>query len=132
MHIGTRIKQLMKDRGVSTKKMADHCGISPGAVSNWFSTGRISKENLVKAAAVLNVTMSELITGDEFLPVETPSGYSVEALALAWLLDQIPNRLAKTRANHAATTAILAVINEPGAAPTRKPAATENPKKLPA
>ena len=64
MHIGERIKKLMKDRGVSPQTMAAHCEVTPGAVSNWFSTGRISKPNLAKAAALLHVSADELISDD--------------------------------------------------------------------
>lgn len=64
MHIGKRIKELMRQRGVSTQAMAQHCGVTPGAVSNWFSTGRISKTNLVKACALLHVEVGDVIAGD--------------------------------------------------------------------
>lgn len=64
MHIGQRIKKLMKDKGVSPQVMAAHCEVTPGAVSNWFSTGRISKPNLAKAAALLQVSADELISDD--------------------------------------------------------------------
>lgn len=63
MHIGQRIKVLMKARGISTAAMAKHCGVSAGAVSNWFSSGRISKESVVKAAAMLGVSAEDLIEG---------------------------------------------------------------------
>jgi phage repressor protein C with HTH and peptisase S24 domain len=54
----------MRAQGLATKKMADYCGVTPGAVSNWFSTGRISKENLVLAAELLKVSTDSLISGD--------------------------------------------------------------------
>jgi phage repressor protein C with HTH and peptisase S24 domain len=63
MHIGTLLKRLMRDRGVTTKAMAAHCEVSPGAVSNWFATGRISKENLAQAAHLLGVSTDDLISG---------------------------------------------------------------------
>lgn len=63
MHIGQRIKNVMKRRKVSTRVMADYCEVTPGAVSNWFSTGRITKENLVKVADRLAVSVEDLISG---------------------------------------------------------------------
>jgi len=63
MHIGILIKRLMREREITTKEMAAHCEVSPGAVSNWFATGRISKENLVQVAAVLKVKVEDLIAG---------------------------------------------------------------------
>lgn len=64
MHIGATLKKVMKERGVSPASMATHCGVTRGAVSNWFSTGRITKENLVKAANLLKVTVEALVAGD--------------------------------------------------------------------
>ena len=64
MHIGLRIKELMDANKVSGKEMAAYCGITPGAVSSWFSTGRISKEKLAMAADLLKVSTDELISGE--------------------------------------------------------------------
>lgn len=46
-------------------------------------------------------------------------GYSVEALALAWLLDQVKNRLDKKKAETEASAVILGYVN--AAAPTHRP-----------
>ena len=64
MHIGKRIKNVMKDRRISTKEMAEHCEVTPGAVSNWFATGKITKENLLLVAKRLEVDVSDLISGE--------------------------------------------------------------------
>ena len=64
MHIGLRIKRLMEKQKISGKEMAAHCGITPGGVSSWFSTGRISKEKLALAAELLGVSTDDLISGD--------------------------------------------------------------------
>lgn len=129
MHIGQRIKQLMKDKGVTTRSMSEHCDVSAGAVSNWFSSGRISKDNLVKAADKLGVNVVELISGEQSAQVDV-QGYSTEALALAWLLDQIPNRLDKTIAANAATAAVLEVLQRSGAKSTHTPGSSAIPTKL--
>lgn len=63
MHIGILIKRLMRERNITTKAMAAYCGVTPGAVSNWFGTGRITKDNLAQVAAVLKVTTDDLISG---------------------------------------------------------------------
>jgi transcriptional regulator with XRE-family HTH domain len=63
MHIGERIKALVNEKNVSVKALALHCGVSPGAVSNWFRTGRITKENLLLAAEFLGATAEEIISG---------------------------------------------------------------------
>lgn len=64
MHIGLRIKELMDAKKVSGKEMAAYCEITPGAVSSWFSTGRISKEKLAMVADRLQVSTDELISGE--------------------------------------------------------------------
>lgn len=64
MHLGKRLQRAMKERKVTAKVMALHCGVTPGAVSNWFSSGRITKDNLAKAAALLGLSSDDLILGD--------------------------------------------------------------------
>jgi transcriptional regulator with XRE-family HTH domain len=63
MHIGERLRTLVKERGVAVKALALHCGVTTGAVSNWFRTGRITKENLLAAAEFLGTTADEVISG---------------------------------------------------------------------
>jgi transcriptional regulator with XRE-family HTH domain len=63
VHTGNHIRAAMSRGNVSSKAMAAHCGVTPGAVSAWFSTGRISKANLLKVAELLQVDIAELITG---------------------------------------------------------------------
>jgi len=63
MHVGQRLKRLMKKEGITPSAMAAHCEVTAGAVSNWFATGRITKPNLLKAAKLLGVTPEALILG---------------------------------------------------------------------
>jgi hypothetical protein len=37
--------------GQTPKALADHCGVTPQAITGWLKTGRITKTNLTKAAA---------------------------------------------------------------------------------
>jgi len=88
MHIGLRIKKLMEDKKVSGKEMAVHCGITPGAVSSWFSTGRISKEKLAMAAELLNVTTDDLISGDtsqQHGNVDAARAFTGEIPVISWV-----------------------------------------------
>lgn len=88
MHIGKRIQQLMKDRKVSGKEMAAYCGITPGAVSSWFSTGRISKENLAMAADLLKVSTDELISGESITSlanVDASRQFTGEVPVISWI-----------------------------------------------
>lgn len=51
-----------------------------------------------------------------------PHGYSPEALALGWTLDQITDKLAKKRAETEASAILLAAIQQIEAAPNDMPA----------
>lgn len=132
MTLGKRIQRLMKERGLSAVQVARACNITPGAVSNWFSTGRVSKENLAVFCRLAGVDMARFIAGDDEQTAPEPDGMSVEAVALGWLLDQVPGRIARVRANHAATAAILRVLEESDAPPTHKPESRVTPEKPPA
>lgn len=120
MHLGLRLKGLMKVRGVTTSAMAVHCEVSRGAVSNWFVNGRISKENLMKAAEKLRTTSDRLVKFDvdEILELEeldrkngakgvaqhmdgalkdSRKTYSLSALELALMFDKLPTELARNK-----------------------------------
>lgn len=64
MHVGKRLKKLMQEKGISTEAMAARCEVTPGAVSNWFATGHIARDNLVVVADALGESLRYLITGD--------------------------------------------------------------------
>ena len=96
---------------------------SEQVVTNWGRRG-VSKPGALKAAVRFGCSANWILTG----VADAVVGYSVEALALAWLLDQVPDRMAKTRANYAATKAILDVIHESDALPTHTPAPPANLK----
>lgn len=94
MHVGLRLKRLMRAQGVTTSEMADYCHVSRGAVSNWFATGRITKPNLAAAAARLGVTLEDLIVGNagergsKLRPAAEPPAFALsqteQALVLAF------------------------------------------------
>lgn len=65
MHVGRRIKRLMQEKGIGNERAAAACGVTPGAVSNWFATGQITRDNLVVIADLLGESVRYLMTGDE-------------------------------------------------------------------
>ncbi len=67
---------------VSSRAMAEHCGVTPGAVSAWFSTGRISKANLLKVAKRLQIDVADLITGVSTARSPDPAKASVMSTAV--------------------------------------------------
>lgn len=159
MHIGQRIKALMAVRKVSTSAMAVHCEVTRGAVSNWFVNGRITKTNLAKVAEKLRTTTDRLISYDvdEILELEANDRatgarsiapaldaarggvgrqtYSLDALEVAHMFDQLPGELAKRRAtayveNLLVRNPSLAAASSELAAP-RKRAAPRKPVSAP-
>lgn len=59
------LRALMNAKGVSRRKMAADCGISPSAVNSWFnrSAENISLPTLLKLSKYFNVTIEELVHG---------------------------------------------------------------------
>ena len=60
------------------------------------------------------------VTSKELAHAESTAGLSGEALALAWLLDQVTDRLDKKKAEVEASAAILRYMSGNDAAPTHK------------
>src|SRR5207247_8318017 len=58
---GQFIKWLAIESKVTPTQLAEHCGVSRGAVSNWFETGSMSKMNLVRVAERLGTTVEPLL-----------------------------------------------------------------------
>lgn len=59
------LRALMSAKGVSRRKMAADCGISPSAVNSWFnrSAENISLPTLLKLSTYFGVTIEELVHG---------------------------------------------------------------------
>jgi len=55
--IRDRLRQLSKTQGW----LADELGVSNNAVSKWISTGKISRENSIAAAKVLDMSVEALL-----------------------------------------------------------------------
>ena len=62
----TRLKLARLKAGYSQKDLADRVGVTPGSVSQW-EVGRTfpSVKKLVKLADILNITVEEVINGNE-------------------------------------------------------------------
>lgn len=64
--IRQRLAKAIEDSGLSHSELARIVGVTRGAVSNWLSTGTISKANLFKAAEALRIPADYLLTGSRF------------------------------------------------------------------
>lgn len=68
--LGKKIKDLLAEKKIPARRVAQHCNVTPGAVSNWFSTGKINRENLVKVAELLDVSVESLMADDDNVVVD--------------------------------------------------------------
>lgn len=61
------LQALMSAKGVSRRKLAKECGISPSAVNSWFnrSAENISLQTLKKLSAYFGVSIEELVHGKQ-------------------------------------------------------------------
>jgi len=143
MHLGKRIKDLMAVKKISTKEMATYCGVTPGAVSNWFSTGRITKANLAKVAKLLEADLEALSLGEDqppkppqgATPPQTEVGLSQAALKMGRLFDAMmgesPDPKFVRIAIDAACQAINALDVPPSSRPNGRRGRAETAKRLP-
>lgn len=71
--IADRLKVALNMRGVSQRALAKHCGTSAAAVSLWLngSTKSLSAPNAIKAADLLKVSVTWLMTGEGPMTNET-------------------------------------------------------------
>ena len=125
MTYGDRLSEALEHAKKSRAELSRGIGLSVQAIGQVINgdTKALTAENNALAAEFLRVSSYWLATGNGEMvgKADQVPGYSTEALALGWLLDQIPNRLDKTVANNSATAAILEVLQRSGAAPTHKP-----------
>ena len=55
------LRDAMDRTGVKAAHIAKACDISPQAVSNWWKTGTVSRQNLSIAARMVGLTLDELL-----------------------------------------------------------------------
>lgn len=66
LNIGSNIKKLRLDKGLTQEQLADILGISPAAVSKWEAKNTYPDiTNLIPLAQVFNVSLDELLQYDE-------------------------------------------------------------------
>ena len=135
--MASRAKKRRIDLELSQEQVAAATGLKQTDISK-LERGKIAKTTgILRLAQALkcNPYWLEFGEGDQDASISTsaaPAGYSVEALGLAWLLDQVSSRIGRNRALSAATDAILRVIDESVAAPTHKQAQHSSQEKPPA
>lgn len=61
------LQALMSAKGVSRRKLAKECGISPSAVNSWFnrSAENISLQTLKKLSDYFGISIEELVHGKQ-------------------------------------------------------------------
>ena len=61
------LQALMSAKGISRRKLAKECGISPSAVNSWFnrSSENISLQTLKKLSDYFGISIEELVHGKQ-------------------------------------------------------------------
>lgn len=66
-----RIKELLQEKGISQKDLAELTGITESAISHYVNGTRVPRgANLVKIANVLGTTADDLLSGDKEMDKE--------------------------------------------------------------
>ena len=110
---GLRLARLRKAAKLTQFELAKSAGCSTSTIGNIESGIRGYGESVIGIARALGVTPEylQLVTDRVDKAAPAPS-YSTEALALAWLLDQVTNRLDKKTAETEACAVILRYVNK--------------------
>jgi transcriptional regulator with XRE-family HTH domain len=74
------LRDAMERTGVRGADIARACDISPQAVSNWFKTGTVSRENLMIAAKLVGLTLDQLMHNEAPKPLPVDKGLLTEAI----------------------------------------------------
>ena len=69
-HIASRIKELIKDSGLSFSDIGESCGVTRAAAHHWTKSGQISTTHLARLAKVLGVSSEDIL--DIERPTSTP------------------------------------------------------------
>ena len=108
-----RLVRLRKRAGLTQAKLAERAGLSQGSIGNFEASIRGYGKSVLAVAYALDVSPQYLLMQtdvEDAPPTVRVPGYSPEAMTLAWLLDQVPNKMDKVKANLEATAAIMGVL----------------------
>jgi transcriptional regulator with XRE-family HTH domain len=95
--IGERIREARLRAGLQQFEVAERCGVSRGAVSNWENGQGIKSQNLIEYARVVGVPAEWLITGARNESIEVTSTSDLDPIQLQRLIAASFELLGKTR-----------------------------------
>jgi transcriptional regulator with XRE-family HTH domain len=84
--VGERIKQARLQAGLQQFEVAERCGVSRAAVSNWEHGQGIRMQNLTEYARVVRVPAEWLITGERIVASERTSTAYLDPIQLQRLI----------------------------------------------
>lgn len=77
-----RIKEMLKEKGISQKELSDKTGITQSAISHYVNGDRVPRGmNLVKIADALGTTTDDLLSGDREMDKEKDLVYAKALIA---------------------------------------------------
>jgi transcriptional regulator with XRE-family HTH domain len=95
--IGKRIKQARLQAGLQQVEVANRCGVSRAAVSNWENGQGIRSQKLIEYARVVGVPAEWLITGGRIAASEPTSPANLDQVQLQRLIAASFQLLGKTQ-----------------------------------
>lgn len=75
-----RLREAMDRSGVKAADIARVCGITNQAVSNWWRSGAVSRDNLAKAARLCGTSLDELMGEKKSKPATVDTDLLKEAI----------------------------------------------------
>lgn len=122
-----RLLEVAAKHGVSSHSaLAAALTESEQVITNWAKRG-VSAIGAIKAQKVFGCSPLWILEG---IGASGPNGYSPEALALGWTLDQIADKLVKKRAETEASAILLAAIQQLELRPTDRQERQTAPSRL--
>lgn len=77
-----RIKELLDEKGITQRKLAELTGMTESAISHYIKGDRIPRGmNLIKIAQALSTTADDLLSGDRELDKERDLVYAKSLIA---------------------------------------------------
>lgn len=64
-HVGDTIRKRLRELGKSQEWLAGEMDVSSNAVSKWIKTGKISRENAIRVAGILRMSVEQLLANSE-------------------------------------------------------------------
>jgi transcriptional regulator with XRE-family HTH domain len=84
----SRLQELAKNKKIAQKELAELCGVSPAAVSKWFSGGKIKSDHAVKLSEFFGVSVDYMLGLDSETRIANAAEYAKQHGGTAAVMDE--------------------------------------------